>query len=100
MQVGKQYPSSIIVANIDTSSPSQRLLCEAKLQSLWHGGGAVEPSDKDALLEERRRQRAVLREKRRKETNERMTAEKAKANEKDKGDFKGELISSRCVELL
>ena len=82
------------------SITSLRHKLHARMATLRRGGGAVEPSDKDALLEERRRQRAVLREKRRKETNERMTAEKAKANEKDKGDFKGELISSRCVELL
>ncbi|KIM53203.1 hypothetical protein SCLCIDRAFT_1223013, partial [Scleroderma citrinum Foug A] len=70
------------------SITSLRQKLHARMATLRRGGGGVEPSDKDALLEERRRQRAVLREKRRKETNERMTAEKAKANEKDKGDFK------------
>lgn len=57
----------------------------ARMAALRCGGGGDEPSDKDALLEERRKQRATLREKRRKETNERKRAEKVKANEKDKG---------------
>ncbi|KIM57726.1 hypothetical protein SCLCIDRAFT_1219246 [Scleroderma citrinum Foug A] len=67
------------------SITSLRHKLHARMATLRRGGGAVEPSDKDALLEERRRQRAALREKRRKETNERKRAEKAKANEKDKG---------------
>ncbi|KAG8216183.1 surfeit locus protein 6-domain-containing protein [Butyriboletus roseoflavus] len=46
-----------------------------------------EPGDKDELLEERRKQRATLREKRRKETRERRKAELE--SKKDKGKTKG-----------
>lgn len=45
-----------------------------------------EPGDKDELLEERRKQRAALREKRRKETRERRKAETE--SKKDKGKTK------------
>ncbi|KAI6143693.1 surfeit locus protein 6-domain-containing protein [Pisolithus tinctorius] len=47
-------------------------------------GGEGEPGNKDELLEERRKQRAMLREKRRKETKERKRAEKEKAKGKKK----------------
>ncbi|KAG0696788.1 surfeit locus protein 6-domain-containing protein [Suillus ampliporus] len=47
-----------------------------RMAALRRGGqGGGEPGDKDELLEERRRQRAALREKRRKETRERRKAE-------------------------
>lgn len=45
-----------------------------------------EPGDKDELLEERRKQRAALREKRRKETRERRKVETE--SKKDKGKTK------------
>ncbi|KAG6330126.1 hypothetical protein ID866_8964 [Astraeus odoratus] len=54
----------------------------ARMAALRRGGGG-EPGDRDELLEERRKQRATLREKRRKETKERKRAEKEK--EKVKG---------------
>lgn len=61
-----------------------------------------EPGDRDELLEERRKQRAALREKRRKETRERRKAEaegkraKGKAKEKEKEqDSKERLLSAR-----
>lgn len=66
------------------SITSLRQKLHARMVTLRRGGGGDEPSDKDALLEERRKQRAALREKRRKETKERKRTEKAKANEKDK----------------
>ncbi|KAG1838935.1 surfeit locus protein 6-domain-containing protein [Suillus subalutaceus] len=47
-----------------------------RMAALRRGGqSGGEPGDKDELLEERRRQRAALREKRRKETRERRKAE-------------------------
>ncbi|KAG1882293.1 surfeit locus protein 6-domain-containing protein [Suillus fuscotomentosus] len=47
-----------------------------RMAALRRGGqGGGEPGDKDELLEERRKQRAALREKRRKETKERRKAE-------------------------
>ena len=78
---------------------SLRHKLHARMATLRHGGGGVEPSDKDALLEERRRQRAALREKRRKETNERKRAEKAKANEKDKGTRVTSKVSSFRLDV-
>lgn len=55
----------------------------ARMAALRQGGGG-EPGNKDELLEERRKQRATLREKRRKETKERKRAEKEKAKGKKK----------------
>ncbi|KAI6141879.1 hypothetical protein BKA82DRAFT_727106 [Pisolithus tinctorius] len=55
----------------------------ARMAALRQGGGG-EPGNKDELLEERRKQRATLREKRRKETKERKRAEKEKAKGKQK----------------
>lgn len=48
------------------------------------GAQSDEPGDKDELLEERRKQRAALREKRRKETRERKKAEAESKNAKGK----------------
>lgn len=61
-----------------------------------------EPGDRDELLEERRKQRAALREKRRKDTRERIKAEtegkkdsgKAKEKVKD-GDSKSRPVSTK-----
>ncbi|KAI6020281.1 hypothetical protein PISMIDRAFT_44120, partial [Pisolithus microcarpus 441] len=55
----------------------------ARMATLRQGGGG-EPSSRDDLLEERRNQRAILREKRRKETKERKKAEKEKSKGKKK----------------
>ncbi|KAI6105323.1 surfeit locus protein 6-domain-containing protein [Pisolithus croceorrhizus] len=55
----------------------------ARMAALRQGGGG-EPGSRDELLEERRKQRAILREKRRKETKERKKAEKEKAKGKKK----------------
>ncbi|KAI5994159.1 surfeit locus protein 6-domain-containing protein [Pisolithus albus] len=55
----------------------------ARMAALRQGGGG-EPSSRDALLEERRKQRAILREKRRNETKERKKAEKEKSKGKKK----------------
>ncbi|KAI6041609.1 surfeit locus protein 6-domain-containing protein [Pisolithus marmoratus] len=49
----------------------------ARMAALRRGGGS-EPGNRDELLEERRKQRATLRDKRRKETKERKRAEKEK----------------------
>ena len=56
-----------------------------RMAALRRGGqGGGEPGDKDELLEERRKQRAALREKRRKETKERRKAEtEGKKGKKD-----------------
>lgn len=70
----------------------------AKMALLRRGGGAKvraplwgEPSDKEMLLDERRRQRSAMREKRRKETREKIRREeemknKGKKKDKDKTD--------------
>lgn len=60
-----------------------------KMASLRRGGrhAAGEPSDKDTLLDERRMQRAAMRERRRKETKEKIRREeemKMKGRKKDK----------------
>jgi hypothetical protein len=55
-----------------------------RMESLRRGGPVGEPSSKDELLEERRKQRAALRENRRKETKERIRMEKGKQKEKQK----------------
>ncbi|KAF8547951.1 SURF6-domain-containing protein [Imleria badia] len=59
-----------------------------------------EPGDRDELLEERRKQRAALREKRRKETKERKKAEaegkKGKGKPKEK-DSKGKPVSTKLL---
>ncbi|KAK7435409.1 hypothetical protein VKT23_019671 [Stygiomarasmius scandens] len=67
----------------------------AKILSLRRGGRSAsndgEAGDRDELLEERRKQRAILRERRRKETKEKkkreeeMKGKKAKEKEKEKG---------------
>ena len=63
-----------------------------------------EPGDRDELLEERRKQRAALREKRRKETRERRKAEaeskkdKGKAKEKEK-DLKSKPVSTKVCSF-
>ena len=57
----------------------------ARMVSLRRPGAQNdEPGDRDELLEERRKQRAVLREKRRKETKERKKAEAEGRNDKGK----------------
>ncbi|KAF9237168.1 surfeit locus protein 6-domain-containing protein [Melanogaster broomeanus] len=72
----------------------------ARMVSLRRGGAqSGEPGDKDELLEERRKQRAALREKRRKETRERRRAEKEKGQGKDK-DAKGKAANQLVVPDL
>ena len=62
-----------------------------------------EPGDRDELLEERRKQRAALREKRRKETKERKKAEAE--GRKDKGkprekDSKSKSVSTKVCPFI
>ncbi|KAH0831310.1 surfeit locus protein 6-domain-containing protein [Lanmaoa asiatica] len=57
-----------------------------------------EPGDRDELLEERRKQRAVLREKRRKETRERRRAETE--SKKNKGKTKEKDVKNKPNQLL
>lgn len=73
----------------------------ARMAALRHPGAQDdEPGDKDELLEERRKQRAALREKRRKETRERRKAEaeskkdKGRPKEKEK-DLKSKPVSTK-----
>ncbi|KIK97388.1 hypothetical protein PAXRUDRAFT_824971 [Paxillus rubicundulus Ve08.2h10] len=62
----------------------------ARMAELRRGGAqSSEPGNKDELLEERRKQRAALREKRRKETRERRRAEADTKKEKGQGKDKG-----------
>ncbi|KAF8836254.1 SURF6-domain-containing protein [Paxillus ammoniavirescens] len=62
----------------------------ARMAALRRGGAqSSEPGNKDELLEERRLQRAALREKRRKETRERRRAEADTKKEKGQGKDKG-----------
>ncbi|KAF8586928.1 hypothetical protein K439DRAFT_1631227 [Ramaria rubella] len=51
----------------------------------WEVPGEAEASSKDELLEERRKQRALLREKRRKETKEKIRRQDAERGKKGKG---------------
>ncbi|KIJ64924.1 hypothetical protein HYDPIDRAFT_111607 [Hydnomerulius pinastri MD-312] len=70
----------------------------ARMAALRKGGGQGEPGDKDELLEERRKQRAALREKRRKETRERRKAEAEGKKDKGKGkdkDSKGKAAMTK-----
>lgn len=81
----------IIVAMPELGSiTTLREKLHARMVALRRGGqGDAEAGDRDELLEERRRQRAVMREKRRKETKEKIKREeeakgrKGKAKEKD-----------------
>ncbi|KAH7883112.1 surfeit locus protein 6-domain-containing protein [Phlebopus sp. FC_14] len=71
-----------------------------RMAALRHGGRGEqnEPGNKDELLEERRKQRAALREKRRKETRERKRAEAERQKGKGKGkdkDAKGKVPSMK-----
>ncbi|KAN0084475.1 Surfeit locus protein 6 domain containing protein [Tylopilus felleus] len=59
-----------------------------------------EPGDRDELLEERRKQRAVLREKRRKETKERKKAEAEGRNDKGKSREKDSKSKPASTKLL
>lgn len=77
----------------------------ARVATLRHSGAQNdEPGNRDELLEERRKQRAALREKRRKETKERKRVEaeskkdKGKSKEKEK-DSRGKSASIK-VRLL
>jgi hypothetical protein len=69
-----------------------RAKLEAKKAALRRGGAprpnGAEPSDRDELLEERRKQRALMREKRRKETKEKIKREQEQAGKKKGPDSK------------
>jgi len=70
---------------------SLREKLHTKMAQLRRGGRGANfgGSDKDDLLEERRRQRAAMRERRRKETKEKIRREeesKGKKKDKDKAD--------------
>ncbi|KAJ8591549.1 SURF6-domain-containing protein, partial [Rhizopogon salebrosus TDB-379] len=68
-----------------------------RMAALRRGGKAGgEAGDKDELLEERRRQRAALREKRRKETRERRRAE-TEGKKGSKKDSKGVPVKSQLL---
>lgn len=75
----------------------------SKIAQLRNRSGG-EAGTKDELLEERRRQRATLRENRRKETRERRRAEKArsesKGKDKDKVRFSFSPFSFYVLNLL
>jgi hypothetical protein len=60
----------------------------AALRSGGKSGGDGEAGDRDELLEERRRQRAAMREKRRKETKEKIRREEEAKGKKGKGKEK------------
>jgi len=81
---------------------SLREKLHARMAALRRGGGAMhtngtEPHDRDGLLEERRRQRAAMRERRRKETKEKirraeeMKGKKGKEKDKRENRDKGNL---------
>ncbi|KAG1739639.1 surfeit locus protein 6-domain-containing protein [Suillus occidentalis] len=77
MQVDDAAPLDPLVPMAKPESiASLRDKLHLRMAALRRGGqGGREPGDKDELLEERRKQRAALREKRRKETKERRKAE-------------------------
>ncbi|KAH7919543.1 SURF6-domain-containing protein, partial [Leucogyrophana mollusca] len=66
-----------------------RAKLHARMAALRQGGGGGEAGDKDELLEERRAQRAALRERRRKETRERRRAETESKGKGKKGKDSG-----------
>ncbi|KAG1886643.1 surfeit locus protein 6-domain-containing protein, partial [Suillus subluteus] len=69
-----------------------------RMAALRRGGqSGGEPGDKDELLEERRRQRAALREKRRKETRERRKAEAEGKKGSKKEVTKGLLVKNQLL---
>ena len=62
----------------------------AKMDQLRRNKTGNEPETKDELLEERRKQRGLMRDRRRKETKEKIRLEKeAKEKKNSKGDKKG-----------
>ncbi|KIJ16529.1 hypothetical protein PAXINDRAFT_113714 [Paxillus involutus ATCC 200175] len=72
----------------------------ARMAALRRGGvQSSEPGNKDELLEERRKQRAALREKRRKETRERRRAETDTKKEKGQGKDKGSKGKSASTKI-
>jgi hypothetical protein len=72
----------------------------ARMAALRRGGAqSSEPGNKDELLEERRKQRAALREKRRKETRERRRAETDTKKEKGQGKDKGSKGKSASTKV-
>jgi hypothetical protein len=78
------HATNLVPMTPPTSITHLREKLHARIASLQRGGAAREAGDKDELLEERRRQRAALREKRRKETREKIRKEKERTG-KDKG---------------
>lgn len=62
----------------------------AKMDQLRRSRAGNQPETKDELLEERRKQRGLMRDRRRKETKEKIRLEKEGKEKKDgKGDKKG-----------
>jgi hypothetical protein len=62
----------------------------ARMDQLRRNGTGNQPETKDELLEERRKQRGLMRDRRRKETKEKIRLEKEAKEKKDgKGDKKG-----------
>ncbi|KAI6161893.1 surfeit locus protein 6-domain-containing protein [Pisolithus thermaeus] len=79
----EERPTEMVPMRRTESVTVLREKLHARMATL-HWGGAGEPGSRDELLEERRKQRAILREKHRKETKEREKAEKEKAKGKKK----------------
>ncbi|KAG2136640.1 surfeit locus protein 6-domain-containing protein [Suillus clintonianus] len=74
--VASATPASLVPMAKPESIAALRDKLHLRMAALRRGGqGGGEPGDRDELLEERRKQRAALREKRRKETRERRKAE-------------------------
>lgn len=62
----------------------------AKMDQLRRNRTGNQPETKDELLEERRKQRGLMRDKRRKETKEKIRLEKEEKEKKEKKDMKGD----------
>ncbi|KAG1797372.1 surfeit locus protein 6-domain-containing protein [Suillus plorans] len=97
---------TVVTAPLDSIVPMAKPESIAALRDKLHlrmaalrrgGQGGGEPGDKDELLEERRKQRAALREKRRKETKERRKAEAEGKKGSKKEVTKGLLVKNQLL---
>jgi hypothetical protein len=84
VDVEENGPTSLVPMPSSGSIAELRQKLHQRIESLRRKGKGGEPGDKDELLEERRKQRAAVREKRRKERKEKMRNGKEKEKEKQK----------------
>jgi hypothetical protein len=95
MEVDEEGEMSIVPLPTTGGIQDLREKLHAKMSSLRRGGARregrdieirdVEAGSKDELLEERRKQRALLRERRRKETKEKIRRQEEERGKKGKG---------------